>query len=315
MKTKKKILWVHSFPNIPGAGGVWMYNQYEFLKDQVDLYYLDRLRNPIQFLKHLYTLIRMSQNYDIVHAQYGSAVGFLTSLTGGTKILSLKGSDWYNAPNPSFFHKARIFLGGLLTSFSIERFHHIIVMSDAMKQQVLTKFPNARVDTIVDPIDLIKFKVQAVPKSEETKKVLFASVNINNPIKQFPLAKRSFELLQKRMPNVELITMCNIPHTEVCAFMNGMDVLLLTSTHEGWPNVVKEMLALDKPFVSTKVSDLEAIAAQTNSCFVCENDPEELSKSLYKSLNAPKENLRHLVKDFNMEESLAEIKKIYERYL
>ncbi len=312
---QKKILWTHNFPNNPGAGGVWMYNQYEFLKDQVDLYYLDRLRNPIQFIKHLYTLIKMSQKYDIVHAQYGSAVGFLTSLTRGTKILSLKGSDWYNAPSPSIFHKVRVFLGGLLTSFSINRFHHIIVMSDTMKQRVLAKFPNARVETIVDPIDLKKFKVQTVPKKEDTKKVLFASVNINNPIKQFPLAKKSFELLQKRIPNSEFVTMSNIPHNEVCAFMNGMDVLLLTSTHEGWPNVVKEMLALDKPFVSTKVSDLEAIASKTNSCFVCEDDPEELSNSLYKSLNAPKEDLRHLVKDFNMQDSLARIIKIYKRYL
>ena len=75
------------------------------------------------------------------------------------------------------------------------------------------------------------------------------------------------------------------------------------------------MLALDKPFVSTKVSDLEAIASKTNSCFVCEDDPEELSNSLYKSLNAPKEDLRHLVKDFNMQDSLARIIKIYKRYL
>jgi glycosyltransferase involved in cell wall biosynthesis len=260
-------------------------------------------------------LIKMSQKYDIVHAQYGSAVGFLTSFTRGTRILSLKGSDWYNAPNPSIFHKVRVFVGGLLTSFSINRFHHIIVMSDTMKQQVLAKFPNATVETIVDPIDLKKFKAQAVPKKEDTKKVLFASVNINNPIKQFPLAKKSFELLRKRIPNSEFVTMSNIPHNEVCAFMNSMDVLLLTSTHEGWPNVVKEMLALDKPFVSTKVSDLEAIASQTNSCYVCEDDPEELSNSLYKSLNAPKENLRHLVKDFNMEESLARIVKIYKSYV
>ncbi len=70
--------------------------------------------------------------------------------------------------------------------------------------------------------------------------------------------------------------------------MNSVDVLILTSVYEGWPNVVKEMLAMDKPFVRTKVSDLEAIASQTNSCFVCEDYPQELSKSLYNSQNAPK---------------------------
>ncbi|CAN0573944.1 unnamed protein product [Ectocarpus sp. 12 AP-2014] len=109
--------------------------------------------------------------------------------------------------------------------------------------------------------------------------------------------------------------MSNIAHEQVCDFMKGMDVLLLTSTHEGWPNVVKEMLALNKPFVSTDVSDLVNIANQTKSCFVCNDDPIELSEALKKSLLAPKEDLRRFVLNFSMDNSISSYKRIYNKYL
>lgn len=312
---RKKIIWIHNFPRETGAGGVWMYNQYDFLKEDIDIYYLDRLRNPLIFLKHMMKLIIISKRYSIAHAQYGSAVGFLTSLMQCSKILSLKGSDWYQAPNPSFIQKIRIYVGGLLTKFSIKRFDHIIVMSNAMKKQVIKKFPKVKVETIVDPIDLTKFKAIHVDTKERVKKILFASVHLDNPIKQFPLAKRSFDLLHEKMPNTKLVTMSNIPHEEVCEFMNKVDVLLLTSTHEGWPNVVKEILACNRPFVSTNVSDLAALASHTKSCFVCNDDALELSTALYNSLNAEPENLRKHVEPFNMKETLNTIRNIYTNYL
>lgn len=311
----RPVLWVHTYPSSLKVGGVWMYNQYEFLKEDVDLYYLNNLRNPFYFILHMFRLISLSKQYHIAHAQYGSAAGFLTSLMSCTKILSLKGSDWYIAPNPSRFQKCRIFLGNLMTRFSLKRFKHIIVMSEEMKRQVLAKYPKATVEVIVDPIDLDKFKPIPQENENAVKKVLFAAVNLTNPIKRFSLAQKSFELLQKKMPNTELITMSNVSHDEVCQFMNKVDVLLLTSTHEGWPNVVKEILACNKPFVSTNVSDLELIANKTKSCYVCEDTPLALSKALFKSLNAEKENLRWLVEDFNMEETIKKYKNIYKSYL
>lgn len=312
---KNEIIWIHNFPKKVGEGGGWMYNQHEFLKDDVDLYYLDNLRNPVRFVQHCVTLRKLSKNYKIAHAQYGSAVGFITSLMKCKRIVSLKGSDWYKNPDTSLIQKIRIALGNKLTSFSLKRFHHIIVMSDAMKRQVKQQFPKANLATIVDPIDLDRFKPLDLPIENETKKILFASVNLANPIKRFDLAKKSFEVLQRKMPDSELISMSKIPHEEVCNFMNGVDILLLTSTHEGWPNVVKEMLACNKPFVSTDVSDLRALAEKTKSCQVCNDSPEDLGEALFKSLKAEKEDLRKFVKEFSMEQTLAVIKGVYAQYM
>ncbi|SNR66937.1 Glycosyltransferase involved in cell wall bisynthesis [Maribacter sedimenticola] len=312
---RKKILWIHNFEKGTGKGGGWMFNQYEFLQEEVDIYYLKNLRNPISFLKHCLHLRKLSRNYDIVHAQYGSAVGFITSLLHGTKIISLKGSDWYTAPDPSFLDRGRIILGNKMTRFSLNRTQHVIVMSDLMRSQVLNKFPNIKVTTIVDPIDLDFFKPKPINNTNTIKKVLFAAVDINTPVKRFWLARQAFELLKERRPNTELIIMSKIPHNKVCDFMNGMDVLLLTSSHEGWPNVVKEMLACNKPFVSTKVSDLEIIAKKTISCSACDDNPETLALALEKALDAPNENLRQHTINFSMQQTMNTLKKVYKYYL
>lgn len=308
----RKILWTHNFPKGPGKGGGWMYNQYDFLKDDVELFYMDGLRSPIGFIKHLVSLILISRKYEVVHAQYGSAVGFITSFAPGRKILSLKGSDWYTSPPRNFFHRIRILLGNILTSYSIKRFDEIIVMSHAMKSEVLKKFPNTLVHVIVDPIDLNKFDEQTPQSRIRPKKVLFAAVNVKNPVKRFALAEKSFLLLKETMPNVEFIKMTGISHESVCSFMNGMDVLLITSVYEGWPNVVKEMLALNKPFVGTDISDLKIIADNTKSCFVCEPEPIKIAEALKKSLESPKEDLRKFVQEFDMNRFLERVKNIYQ---
>ncbi len=310
----RRILWTHNFPKIPGGGGVWMYNQYEFVKDKVDLYYMNDLRNPIWFILHLFRLRRISKKYEIVHAQYGSAVGFLTSFAKAIRIVSLKGSDWYKAPGRSIFDRLRIFLGSALTKFALLRSNHVIVMSDAMRSMVVKKFPETRITTIVDPIDIENFVATPENRQRPVKRVLFASSTLHNPIKRFSLAKKAVSHLQKRMENVELVVMTKVPYDKVSEFMNATDVLLLTSTHEGWPNVVKEMLALDKPFVSTDVSDLAAVASKTNSCYVCTDDFKELGDALFKSLNAPKEDLRYLVESYSMESALSTLYKVYDQY-
>lgn len=313
MGNKKRVLWVHNFPEDVSGGGNWMYNQYHHLIDDVDLYYLNNLRNPFYFIYHLFNLSKVARNYDIVHAQYGSAVGFLTSLVSVKKILSLKGSDWYIAPNPSLIHRIRIFIGNLLTKFSLKRFDYVIVMSNKMKSEVISKHGNLKnIRVIVDPINLDEFKPSNDNIIKNNKKVLFASVNLDNPTKRFDLAEKAFAELNKKMENVELITMTKIPRSEVFNYIKDMDVLLLTSTHEGWPNVVKEVLACNIPFVSTDVSDLKEIAMNTKNCFTCDSDsPEELGHALFKSLNSPRENLRRFVENFDMNTTLLKIKKIY----
>ena len=69
--------------------------------------------------------------------------------------------------------------------------------------------------------------------------------------------------------------------------MNAANVLVLTSTHEGSPNVVKEALACNLPIVSTDVGDVRERVAGLDNCVVCEDDrPETVAAALEQALDS-----------------------------
>ena len=298
----KKILWVHNFERGADKGGVWMFNQHELLGDEVDLYFAGRLRNPLNILRHYVKLRKLAVRYELVHAQYGSMVGLLCALLPGKRLISLKGSDWYRTKTRRWQDLPRIFLGYWSTRFSLYFLvKDVVVMSNNMKKQVLRFNPKLNVNVLVDPIDLKRFYKLEVANKEKIN-VLFASVSLTNPVKRYHLAKAGFDIFYAKDKRANWYVMSNVKHTEVNQFINQADVIVLTSTHEGWPNVIKECLAVDVPFVSTDVSDLKSIAEQTKSCFVIEReDPNLIAEAIEKAIAYGKtESLRGFVEPFDM---------------
>jgi glycosyltransferase involved in cell wall biosynthesis len=62
--------------------------------------------------------------------------------------------------------------------------------------------------------------------------------------------------------------------------MNASDVVLLTSTHEGSPNVVKEALACNVPVVAVDVGDVSLRLASVQGCYVAAATAEDLAEKL-----------------------------------
>ena len=54
---------------------------------------------------------------------------------------------------------------------------------------------------------------------------------------------------------------------QLVKYYNSVDCLILTSFHEGSPNVIKEAMACNLPIVSTKVGDVEEIINKTGKWF------------------------------------------------
>jgi glycosyltransferase involved in cell wall biosynthesis len=71
-----------------------------------------------------------------------------------------------------------------------------------------------------------------------------------------------------------------VPHSEVPVWMNGSDTLLLTSLHEGSPNVVKEALACNLPVVSVDVGDVRERILGIEGCYLALPDPADLAAKL-----------------------------------
>ncbi|GAG01747.1 unnamed protein product, partial [marine sediment metagenome] len=164
----------------------------------------------------------------------------------------------------------------------------IIVVSDSLGN-LLPK--SCKFHVIPDGIDLDLFTSQSKKAARsklglpsDKKLILFAG-NPDMPEKRFELAQKAVHVLKKKLADIELITVKKLPHRAIPLYLNACDVLLLTSWHEGSPNIIKEALACNLPVVSVDVGDISRYIGKIKGCVLCrDNQPETISKALERIL-------------------------------
>ena len=328
-----KILWTHNFdPALQGSGS-FMWIMVEGLRKQgmkIDVLNLGNLRSAWGMFQAILRVRAKSKDYDLVHAQFGSACSFVTMFSYKPKIVSLRGSDWYQFSGRNIFTKAHSYLGRLFTKISLRRFASIIVMSKRMQQELdsyLIQDSPSRVTVITDPIDLQKF----VPMARDISRkqyftayqadtlILLTSLDENNPIKRVALAREAIKIVQQDVPNVRLVVASGINHDDMPAFISACDMMLVTSRHEGWPNCVKEALACGIPFVSTDVSDLKDIAREQSRCRIAEPNAENIAKQILSTISSPESldplSLRKYVLHMSIAKTYTSLLDIYQKLL
>ncbi len=323
-----RVLWTHNFDPLRPNSGVFMYILADGLKQQgvqLDFQYLGNLRSPRELWRAIKHLKQVGQEYDIVHAQFGSACALATSYVKEVpKVVSLRGSDW-NVFSESFnFYYWHTRLARTLTHFSLRRYNTILTVSKKMTNAVQQAFPDKTCYTIPSPIDLVRFRPEN--KDELRKKlgysgntekwILFNSNDLKKPIKRYQLALNAFEIARKKLGNIRLRIANNIPHSTIPDFVASCDLILCTSTAEGWPNSVKEALACNIPFVSTDVSDLSEIASKEASCRICPPDPVILADAICDVLSMPPDHrLRQYIEDMNVDNTCRKLLDVYNQTL
>jgi glycosyltransferase involved in cell wall biosynthesis len=167
------------------------------------------------------------------------------------------------------------------------------------------------------PIDRAEARRRLGEASDDGPWVLFSSVSgTSSPVKRPALARAAFDRFKRAEPRAKFKFLTGQPHELVPVWVNASDVVLLTSTREGWPNIVKEALACNVPFVSTDVSDLSEIAEAEPSCFVADAEPGALADALQAAVGAGrKADLRKHTLDMEVETIGLRLKAIYERVL
>jgi len=293
------------------------------LKDmgvEVVPYYIGGIRNDLAtIVKTLRELRASAKTCDISHAQYGSLCGFLTAFLPGRKLISLRGSDLYPVSVGSIFFRARLLISRLLTRISLPMYDHIIVMSNDMKRIL-----NRRNATVIpDGIDTRKFQPmdRAAARAQlglpaDMPQILYISLSQTSPIKRKKLALDSLNVVRVKYPDVKMLAPENVDHDLMPVYVNASDLILCTSTHEGWPNCIKEALACNVPFVSTDISDLGEVARRTQSCRVADDNPLELGRAVVEVLDSRvKEDLRSEALAMDVQVSAAALKKVYEAML
>lgn len=261
----------------------------------VRLEYLGNLRSVRGLWRARRHVARIARDFDIVHAQYGSACGLATAAADVPRVLSVRGNDWNVHSEASAFYYMHTRLARAMTRLSLGRYDRVICMSRRMAAELAERVPAARVRTLPSPLDVERFvphdraaarAALGFPGNRE-RWILFTAVSLNDPVKRFPLAQRAFDLANARLGGtLRLRVATQLPHDALPLFAAACDLILCTSETEGWPNCVKEALACNVPFVSTDVSDLADIARLEPTCRVCAPTPEALAEGIHQALAA-----------------------------
>ena len=218
----------------------------------------------------------------IIYSMYGSLHGYIVRIILGKDfniVNSFGGSDILGSTNSSAFWNIRNSLTKYLSLWTAKRVNHVVVKSSNLLMQLGSKLINQS-SVIPNGVDLKIFK--ELDSSDLLRNsfgwkpdefvVLFSLRRGNSAleaVKNYALAEevinRLRELTEKEV-HLEIIS--NKSHSEMNELFNAADCLLLTSLHEGSPNIVKEAMACNLPVLSVPCGDVLERLSNVNNSYV-----------------------------------------------
>jgi len=270
-------------------GGVFIRSQIESLKKKgisCDVCVLEGtgiskyLRGIGQVRKKL-----KEDEYDLIHAHY-AYTGWTVKLASLLPlIVSFMGNDVYGDTNRKGKYPLSTKVIHALSTIVLSRLSSWSIVKSV---RMISGFPNNKVTIIPNGVDLEIFYPKQVVRAElglddNKKYVLFTS----NPDKsdrrnekRFDIAVESVKLVRDKMPETEMVWLEKKKQEEVAKYLNAVDCLLLTSEHEGSPNMVKEALACNLPVISRDVGDVAERIKGVKNCYIISRHPNQIAETL-----------------------------------
>jgi len=228
----------------------------------------------------------------LVHAQYGTITAAVASLIKRSLLLvvSFCGDDLLGTPNPGIIWRIREKVSRVISLLAAWQADVIIVKSNNLLQSLpetlkrkAKVLPNGVNMNWFHPIHSHECRSK-LGWATDKKVILFnASENSNQNVKNLPLAQATFNILSHSL-NVTMHVMSNANREEVHLMLNAADCLLVTSLHEGSPNIVKEAMACNLPVVSVSCGDVTDRLKHTKPGKVCPYDAHALAEAIQEVL-------------------------------
>lgn len=295
------------------ASGTFVEQQIEGLRRiglDVDVMFVNRRERGMSSYfamgAELRTRIKQFQP-DVVHVMYGGLLAerVTTIVEDRPSVVSLCGSDLLGEHLSGPLRSIISECGVLASHIAARRAHGIVVKSRNLEEALPSTLDRSKVRIIPNGIDLERFKPL---EQEDCRKklrwnpkkfhVLFPA-NSGDPCKRPYLAQAAIDISNRSGLNAEMHLLRGVPHEEVPTWLNASDVMLLTSLHEGSPNIIKEALACDVAVVSVDVGDVRERICGTEGCHIALPDPHDLGAKLglvgtREGRIAGRERVRHL---------------------
>jgi glycosyltransferase involved in cell wall biosynthesis len=259
-----------------------------------------------------------SGDIDVVHAHY-SYVGVVARTQLRVPIVvTFHGDDLLGTPDElgkTLLLSRWIAAGGAMLARVVDA---VIVQSEQMR----ARLPRVRdVHVIPCEIDLELFRPIDRDQArrelglDPTRRLMLFAASPAIPRKRFPLAREALEVLQQTDPDVELVVVHDEPQHRVPLYMNACDALVLTSFHEGSPNVVKQAMACNLPVVSTDVGDVRQVIDGTQGCAIVPPEAAAVATGLRTALAVGRTHGRERVVHLGGDIIAAKVSRVYSSVL
>lgn len=227
---------------------------------------------------------------DLIHIQTGTAALFMMFLKSKTPfIITIGGSDLLGNPGRGLFWKIRGILAGLITTICSVRAKKVICVSRNLKD-ALPHYLQQKIEIIPRGVDIESFRPLPIDTVRQKLKwnlseyyVVFSILSKDAAaVKNLPLAQSVISYYaDKYDSNIHLELLVNKTKEEVISMLNAANALLVTSIHEGSPNIVKEAMACNLPVVAVNVGDVyERLNSVSPSVVTKTYDEQELAFAL-----------------------------------
>lgn len=302
--------------------GIHVINQVSRLREagiKVSVFSFKGRKNPLNYIKAIISFWCLDlKKFDIIHAHHGQSGIVALSQNKLPVVITFHGSDIQGI----FDKRGNLILQGrilkLASRMVAKLVDEVIIVSEHLKSYL----PSISYHVIPMGIDINLFSPmqltvarQALGLPLDKRLVLFVG-DPTRTEKRFWLARESVDVLQNQL-NVELVVGHGVLHADMPLYMNACDVLLLTSSSEGSPTVVKEALACNLPVISVDVGDVRMRIAAIEGCVLCKDDcPSTISDALITVLTRNQRiSGRHSVLSLDEELLTQTVLQVYQRVI
>jgi teichuronic acid biosynthesis glycosyltransferase TuaC len=225
---------------------------------------------------------------DLINVYFGSVGAFAASLGSPVPlVLTFGGSDLLGAARRDpLSEQLACMLAATLSQTAAPNADAIVVRSEQLRHALLRGSDRARTHVVPAGVDTSVFR--PLDKTEARRElgwdpaatiVLFGASR-HRPIKRFDRALAAVDRLGQHGISARLESLERVPPGRMPIYLNAADCMLLTSQHEGSPNVVKEAVACGCPVVAVPVGDVAEILRDVSPSRVADADPESLALAL-----------------------------------